>query len=71
MRRRRRGLGDVVQDAATSVGPGAASPGDPNVRFHKSRPGEVWLEDDLKGYVDEAILVFETPESDPASTHVH
>jgi len=47
------------------------SPGDPNVRFYRSRSGEVWLEDDLESYTHEGILVLETPESDPASTHVH
>lgn len=30
------------------------------VRFHKIRAGERWLSDDLEGYVDEGVLVFET-----------
>jgi len=29
------------------------------VRFHKIRAGEKWLADDLEGYVDEGVLVFE------------
>jgi hypothetical protein len=29
------------------------------VRFHKIRAGERWLADDLEGYVDEGVLVFE------------
>ena len=29
------------------------------VRFHKVRAGERWLADDLEGYVDEGVLVFE------------
>jgi len=29
------------------------------VRFHKIRAGERWLMDDLEGYVDEGVLVFE------------
>lgn len=30
------------------------------VRFHKIRAGERWLSEDLEGYVDEGVLVFET-----------
>ena len=30
---------------------------DCTVRFHQRRPNEVWLDDDLEEYVDEAILV--------------
>lgn len=29
------------------------------VRFHKIRTGQRWLADDLEGYVDEGVLVFE------------
>lgn len=29
------------------------------VRFHKIRAGERWLSEDLEGYVDEGVLVFE------------
>jgi len=29
------------------------------VRFHKIRAGERWLAEDLEGYVDEGVLVFE------------
>lgn len=29
------------------------------VRFHKIRAGQRWLSDDLEGYVDEGVLVFE------------
>jgi hypothetical protein len=30
------------------------------VRFHKIRAGQRWLAEDLEGYVDEGVLVFET-----------
>jgi hypothetical protein len=29
------------------------------VRFHKIRPGERWLSEDLEAYVDEGVLVVE------------
>ena len=29
------------------------------VRFHKIRAGQRWLAEDLEGYVDEGVLVFE------------
>jgi hypothetical protein len=31
------------------------------VRFHQLRQGEVWIEEDLEGYADDAILLLETP----------
>lgn len=36
------------------------------VRFHKIRAGERWLADDLEGYVDEGVLVFEAGGNMPA-----
>jgi len=47
------------------------APRDCNVRLYKARPGEVWIRDDLEGYADDGILVLETSELSPASTHVH
>ena len=35
------------------------------VRFHKIRAGEKWLADDLEGYVDEGVLVFEAGTGTP------
>ncbi len=35
------------------------------VRFHKIRAGERWLADDLEGYVDEGVLVFEAGTAAP------
>ena len=36
------------------------------VRFHKVRKGERWLAEDLEGYVDEGVLVFEAGRHAPA-----
>ena len=36
------------------------------VRFHKVRAGERWLAEDLEGYVDEGVLVFEAGQNAPA-----
>ena len=36
------------------------------VRFHRIRAGERWLSDDLEGYVDEGVLVFEAGSGAPA-----
>ena len=36
------------------------------VRFHKIRAGERWLAEDLEGYVDEGVLVFEAGQNAPA-----
>lgn len=36
------------------------------VRFHKIRAGERWLAEDLEGYVDEGVLVFEAGPDAPA-----
>ncbi len=36
------------------------------VRFHKLRAGERWLAEDLEGYVDEGVLVFEAGRDAPA-----
>ena len=36
------------------------------VRFHKIRAGERWLSEDLEGYVDEGVLVFEAGQNAPA-----
>lgn len=36
------------------------------VRFHKIRAGERWLSEDLEGYVDEGVLVFEAGNAAPA-----
>ena len=33
-----------------------------NVRFHKVRPGETWLVDDLESYKEEALVVLNTSE---------
>jgi hypothetical protein len=35
------------------------------VRFHKIRAGQRWLADDLEGYVDEGVLVFEAGSDSP------
>jgi len=35
------------------------------VRFHKIRPGQRWLAEDLEGYVDEGVLVFEAGQQTP------
>ncbi|HUJ29391.1 MAG TPA: hypothetical protein VLW85_25400 [Myxococcales bacterium] len=35
------------------------------VRFHKIRAGQRWLADDLEGYVDEGVLVFEAGAEQP------
>jgi hypothetical protein len=35
------------------------------VRFHKIRAGERWLSEDLEGYVDEGVLVFEAGSAAP------
>ena len=35
------------------------------VRFHKIRDGQRWLAEDLEGYVDEGVLVFEAGEQRP------
>ena len=37
-----------------------------SVRFHKIRAGERWLAEDLDGYVDEGVLVFEAGQNAPA-----
>jgi hypothetical protein len=34
------------------------------VRFHQLRKGEVWIEEDLEGYADDAILVLGTERDD-------
>jgi hypothetical protein len=36
------------------------------VRFHKIREGQRWLAEDLEGYVDEGVLVFEAGARIPA-----
>lgn len=36
-----------------------------SVRFHKIRAGQRWLADDLEGYVDEGVLVFEAGQELP------
>jgi len=35
------------------------------VRFHKIRAGQRWLAEDLEGYVDEGVLVFEAGQQAP------
>ena len=35
------------------------------VRFHKIRAGQHWLAEDLEGYVDEGVLVFEAGQDQP------
>src|SRR5215470_1171186 len=35
------------------------------VRFHKVRAGQRWLAEDLEGYVDEGVLVFEAGQGAP------
>jgi hypothetical protein len=35
------------------------------VRFHKIRAGQRWLAEDLEGYVDEGVLVFEAGSDAP------
>jgi hypothetical protein len=35
------------------------------VRFHKIRAGQRWLAEDLEGYVDEGVLVFEAGQQTP------
>jgi len=35
------------------------------VRFHKIRAGQRWLAEDLEGYVDEGVLVFEAGADSP------
>jgi hypothetical protein len=35
------------------------------VRFHKIRAGQRWLAEDLEGYVDEGVLVFEAGSAKP------
>jgi hypothetical protein len=35
------------------------------VRFHKIRAGQRWLAEDLEGYVDEGVLVFEAGSAAP------
>jgi hypothetical protein len=35
------------------------------VRFHKIRAGQRWLAEDLEGYVDEGVLVFEAGSATP------
>ncbi len=35
------------------------------MRFHKIRAGQRWLSEDLEGYVDEGVLVFEAGQDQP------
>jgi hypothetical protein len=35
------------------------------VRFHKIRAGQHWLSEDLEGYTDEGVLVFEAGQDQP------
>jgi len=41
------------------------------VRFHKIREGQRWLAEDLEGYVDEGVLVFEAGAQNPVPQLLH
>ena len=41
------------------------------VRFHKIRSGQRWLAEDLEGYVDEGVLVFEAGGGAPVPALLH
>ena len=41
------------------------------MRFHKIREGQRWLAEDLEGYVDEGVLVFEAGAQNPVPQLLH